>query len=61
MTISEKKMRMYKTNETTMELYRDRDKEKWFVADAQLCVFIFFKTGIDQQEGICEESMEVSS
>lgn len=54
-------MLMYKTNETTMELYRDRDKEKWFVADAQLCVFIFFKTGIDQQEGICEESMEVSS
>lgn len=56
-----KKMCMYKTNETTMELYRDRDTDKWFVAVEQLCVFNFFKTGIDQPEGFCEESVEVSS
>lgn len=56
-----KKMCMYKTNETTMELYRDRDTDKWFVAVEQLCVFNFFKTGIDQREGFCEESVEVSS
>lgn len=54
-------MCMYKTNETTMELYRDQDTDKWFVAVEQLCVFYFFKTGIDQPEGFCEESVEVSS
>lgn len=34
--------------------------DSWHAVE-QLCVFNFFKTGIDQREGFCEESVEVSS
>lgn len=59
MTISEKKcvcIKLMKQQWSYTEI-EIQTNDSW----QQLCVFNFFKTGIDQPEGFCEESVEVSS